>query len=666
MNTELGLISRALLAKSADPPLSSVMFPIQLTAYSLKHDIEIMLVIFNRSHAYLAYYAFLTGCCISLILQSGCSTAITTGRLAASTAASGVRENFVSSNRLSEATRQALRMAGLEEDPCLDGCHGRLQLSPDTPRTVTLYARSELALAHAARLNKSGQASPAIQMEAAQYALEGITSTECATAVNFICDDFKLFYISGVINLLTSLQRSGWNPGAGIPPSQIPINIEISWHSDETDPKKYHSITPAGLVSFKGLANRLVRYGLGIPVSACRERDPKNPSDTYLPRVGTCLPLTAVLDIPEHTGKPRLTFYNAFTTETVTVHGKVYPLAANFSAPFASLIEKTGLTAYSGFFRALSGGDELLEKTGFFTVEPYRTGKIPLLFIHGLFSSPVTWVSLQNELMGDPIIRKHYQIWSYLYPTQLPILVNAETFRDKLEELKRYLTESHQDGRESPGMVIIAHSLGGLLTKTAIVKDSEPVRQHLWESPEKLDPETRSLVDRLFNFRIRPYVERVIFVAVPFRGSDVADNWIGWLGRKLIGLPKALLQTTSNLSARIKDAARPGFSDELDEQDLTSVRGLSPRNPVLLGLANTLVDRCVPYHLIEGDRGRGGGANATDGVVKYASSHLEGAESELIVPTGHTAFAHPLAVREIKRILYQHLAQREHHREACQ
>jgi hypothetical protein len=39
-------------------------------------------------------------------------------------------------------------------------------------------------------------------------------------------------------------------------------------------------------------------------------------------------------------------------------------------------------------------------------------------------------------------------------------------------------------------------------------------------------------------------------------------------------------------------------------------------------------------------------------VVPYWSSHLDGAESELIVRSGHEVFAKPEAVREIIRILH--------------
>jgi hypothetical protein len=63
----------------------------------------------------------------------------------------------------------------------------------------------------------------------------------------------------------------------------------------------------------------------------------------------------------------------------------------------------------------------------------------------------------------------------------------------------------------------------------------------------------------------------------------------------------------------------------------------------------------VPYHSIIGDRGKGDTPDSSDGVVPYSSSHLDGAESELIVPTGHGAYESPLAIEEIRRILHKHL-----------
>jgi hypothetical protein len=45
-------------------------------------------------------------------------------------------------------------------------------------------------------------------------------------------------------------------------------------------------------------------------------------------------------------------------------------------------------------------------------------------------------------------------------------------------------------------------------------------------------------------------------------------------------------------------------------------------------------------------------------VVSYRSAHLEGAESELVVPAGHSLIAHPETVAEIKRILEKNIAEK--------
>jgi hypothetical protein len=63
----------------------------------------------------------------------------------------------------------------------------------------------------------------------------------------------------------------------------------------------------------------------------------------------------------------------------------------------------------------------------------------------------------------------------------------------------------------------------------------------------------------------------------------------------------------------------------------------------------------IPYHSIIGDRGRGDTPNSSDGIVPYWSSHLDGAESELIVNSKHNAQDNPDAIREVERILKRNL-----------
>ena len=64
----------------------------------------------------------------------------------------------------------------------------------------------------------------------------------------------------------------------------------------------------------------------------------------------------------------------------------------------------------------------------------------------------------------------------------------------------------------------------------------------------------------------------------------------------------------------------------------------------------------VPYHSIIGNRGKPGPlAESSDGVVPYWSSHLDGAQSEVIVPGPHGACQLPQTIAELDRILRLHL-----------
>ena len=66
----------------------------------------------------------------------------------------------------------------------------------------------------------------------------------------------------------------------------------------------------------------------------------------------------------------------------------------------------------------------------------------------------------------------------------------------------------------------------------------------------------------------------------------------------------------------------------------------------------------IPYHSIIGDRGKGDTPNSSDGVVAYLSSRVEGAQSELIVPSNHGAPRNPPAIAEVARILKLNLGNR--------
>src|SRR6185503_3123011 len=96
--------------------------------------------------------------------------------------------------------------------------------------------------------------------------------------------------------------------------------------------------------------------------------------------------------------------------------------------------------------------------------EPYARGKIPVIFVHGTFSSPVWWGEMFNTLQADPEIRKRFQVWMYLYSSSQPIVISAAELRDSITN-KIYELDPKGQYPALQQMVVIGHSQGGLLTK---------------------------------------------------------------------------------------------------------------------------------------------------------------------------------------------------------
>jgi hypothetical protein len=86
-----------------------------------------------------------------------------------------------------------------------------------------------------------------------------------------------------------------------------------------------------------------------------------------------------------------------------------------------------------------------------------------------------------------------------------------------------------------------------------------------------------------------------------------------------------------------------------------SIDTLSPNNRFVREVNKLPIAPGITYHSIMGDRGKGDTPDSSDGVVPYWSSHLDGAASEKIVPSGHSAHENPEGIEEVRRILNSRL-----------
>ena len=367
------------------------------------------------------------------------------------------------------------------------------------------------------------------------------------------------------------------------------------------------------------------------------------PRENFAPLRGISAPVTSTLDFKGT--EATLSLRSPAKRPTAEVKGKVRPLAADFSAPISYYQPPSNLLLV-GLMAGFRGGN-YASKAGLYFLQPYDPDRIPLVFVHGLFSTPFTWVETINGLQADPEIRKHYQFWVYGYPTGNPILYNALRLREELEKVDK-LYPNHRP------YVVVGHSMGGMLTHAQVIN----VTRQMWENDQKLGPVAKnvfannpsdSLVVRAMTFRANPRIKRVVFVCTPHRGSDMASGGVGKLGISLITLPLTVANTIKDSLTSQEIAQITGSSKRLPN----SVSGLKPTNPALPVVNNAPIT--VPYHSIIGDRGKGNSPNSTDGVVAYWSSHLDGAKSERIVPGSHESCALPQTITELDRILKLHL-----------
>jgi hypothetical protein len=200
-------------------------------------------------------------------------------------------------------------------------------------------------------------------------------------------------------------------------------------------------------------------------------------------------------------------------------------------------------------------------------------------------------------------------------------------------------------------MVVIGHSMGGLLTRLSIqTSKGEPWDAMFDHSIDDLDlsEDKKELLKRAFYFEPVPSISRVVFVATPHRGATMGGNIIGRIGSKLISFPNYFLSAVDGVLGTL------GFT----EKDIpTGIENLAIGSRFMTTIEALPICASVPYHSIIGNKEVAGTPGGTDGVVRYTSSHLEGAVTETIVESGHNAHNHPQAILEIRRILLQHLAE---------
>ena len=284
---------------------------------------------------------------------------------------------------------------------------------------------------------------------------------------------------------------------------------------------------------------------------------------------------------------------------------------------------------------------------------PYERGKVPVVLIHGLWGNPHLWDPMVEDLEADPALRGGYQFWTFRYASGDSIPYSAHLLRQALRRARRVFDPDGTDAAFDR-MVVVGHSLGGILAKMMVQSSGSRLWQTVCARP--IDqvgspPEDCRLLQQAFCYKPVPEVRRVVFITTPHRGSPLASGRLREVGTRLCGGPSRFRQAREMLLASNKhDRFTLGFRGEL----LTSVNELAPGHALLLALCDLGIDPSVRAHSIIADLRDPPGPGATDGIVPYTSSHLEDVDSERLVHGLHICLESPGVIREVRRILREH------------
>ncbi len=518
---------------------------------------------------------------------------------------------------------------------------------------------------------------------AARYELDAIAGVEAALAARPAGSgpdeaggdaEARDLYNAALDDLLRLTGGRRIHPDAGWRARLAALGILVAEPEDEDDPLwapgRFTDLLFARDFSVSGMEHPYRSEGFGVPMIAVRWSNPleldRRPGQERFLMPREVYPVTALLRVvpanrgdglPAGAPEYRLEFRDPLDSPRAELAGRRRPIATDLTTPLAYHFARSPLPVLQEVGLLDPGWLEGLQ--GLYMLHPYRPGKIPVVFVHGLRSSPLAFMKVINEIWGDPVLRERYQVWLFMYPTGVPFLSSAARLRKDLDRLREVIDPRHADPMLDR-MVLIGHSMGGLIAKMMILESGDAVWRLFSNRPFeelKAAPERRERLRRALFFSPNASVARVIFIATPHRGSRLGDELIGWITDRLIRLPRTLRSAYREL----RSSNGPEFFTPMFRKGLpTSIEELRFDNPLLLTLAQLPRREEVPAHSIIGRKDLDVPVEASsDGVVPYVSAHIDWAQSECLVHGDHGCQDIPETIREIRRILRLHLEEGE-------
>ena len=583
-----------------------------------------------------------------------------------------------SGGQLSDRTRMLLRHYDLldlyEKDP--EGCLSQLQtLSEDEGGSEKTYALSEIAFTLGQQAEGRGKIDHALDMYSVSvsHAYLYLFSSKLESGRNPYDPQFRGacdLYNGSLEHILRMVNaQGGLRPGAAYTlksesgAHQVSVRTIGGWHEEDFDHFEFCSD-----YEVEGLHSTNVSYGLGVPLIAVRKQhDDQDAAEQYYPE-GLSFPITALLRVASPTqervpGRASrhhcvLELIDPLESSDVQLAQRLVPLQTDLSTPLAYFLDNPKFREKTDSTLGLLDPNRSQHLRGVYMLEPYDPNRIPVLMVHGLWSSPLTWMPMFNDLRSFDELRKHYQFWFYQYPTGQPFWVSGTQLRSDLAELRQTI-DPQSENEILDRMVVVGHSMGGLVSRMQTIESGNEFWRILSDEPfEQVrgEPDDVAILEKALFFRPNRSIRRVVTIGTPHRGSDYANDYTRWLARKIIKLPTTLTDTGHSLVRSNPNI----FRDSALLTTNTSIDSLSSESPIFPVMLRAPRAPWVTYHNIIGvvpERSWfSSRASKGDGVVDFESASADDAESELVVESKHQDIHRtPRAILEVRRILVEHL-----------
>ncbi|WP_204374375.1 esterase/lipase family protein, partial [Stenotrophomonas maltophilia] len=587
------------------------------------------------------------------------------------------------SDGVTSETQAALSKLGFSPKDCIDrfeDCSKRMWQASPLEEEEAYSSIAEILLAKAIALDCKGREGECVDEKARNL----VASLKFAYAYLFFGsrrpeervferrqEQVRQFYNRALEELVPLLVQPT-SIGGRLPPGfSVHPGVWLALSVPETGARQWPvELVSAEGLAFKGVRNIYRRDGFGAAFIAVHttENQQASVAESEYRELGYAS-VTIVVKFDGSTAREVvdatrgiIEVKDIYRSREVQLGNSTVPLAANYSAGYAlwlsrSHLRKAGLMGLLARSRAQDYHPQVV------LMEPFDPNRKVVILVHGLASSQEAWINLANEVLGDEPLREKVQIWQVIYPTRMPMLISRERIQSAIESTYHSL-DPKGSYPASTNSILIGHSMGGVISRLMVSEpDDDLLRRFLPPSfkltPDQLrDLKSQPMAMQYTDWTPLPQVDMAIFLAAPHCGTPVAERTFTHMLAKLVTAPIDTVVDFQNALSHTGASKEQLKKLGLNRMN-TGVDDLASHSQFMRATCQLPISKGVSVHSIIARRNPAYALErSSDGFVPYTSAHLAGAQSELVVTSGHSVQETPEAILEIRRILRESISLR--------